>query len=223
MKKSKKFTLIELLVVIAIIAILAAMLLPALNSARNKSKNTKCLNNLKQLGTITSMYFNDWNERFGPVYVSTSTGPAWGSIMVKAKYLDNTDILLCPTFPGNNMYSWGFYFTCTYGMLFTNLTDDNSCINLKTIQNKKYNFSATALIADSGIVNTESMSHVIYNWQSSGNQAMRQRHDGNRCNIAFFDGHTESRGYRELGLNRLASPMYHTIAQDGKTILAVYY
>lgn len=61
---SKNFTLIELLVVIAIIAILAAMLLPALNAAREKAKAVSCINNLKQLGQFVALYQSDWNGFF---------------------------------------------------------------------------------------------------------------------------------------------------------------
>lgn len=117
MRKGKSgFTLIELLVVIAIIAILAAILFPVFAQAREASKRTVCVSNLRQITLGWTLYLGDSDETATPsYYLESETGPemAWdfrdgqGPGLLHP-YLKSQQITACPTFRGR---TWGRKYT----------------------------------------------------------------------------------------------------------------
>ena len=84
-KRGRGFTLVELLVVIAIIGVLVALLLPAIQSAREAARRTSCNNNLKNLG-IAALNFHDSHKKLPTsnraAGVTNAPRYAWATLML---------------------------------------------------------------------------------------------------------------------------------------------
>lgn len=95
------FTLVELLVVIAIIGILVALLLPAVQAAREAARRTQCANNLKQMG-VALHNFHDVYKRFPPAVMmhSSVTNPADQDV----NFGPNWAVLILPFMEAGNLY-----------------------------------------------------------------------------------------------------------------------
>lgn len=96
-RRKAAFTLVELLVVIAIIGILVALLLPAIQAAREAARRTQCSNNLKQLG-VAMQNFHDVYKRFpsathDPLFRDTAGGwsnsrDRWGYVCLILPFME---------------------------------------------------------------------------------------------------------------------------------------
>src|SRR5437016_10668312 len=100
------FTLVELLVVIAIIGVLVALLLPAVQSAREAARRTQCMNNLRQIGLALHTY-HDTFKVFPPSYLTVpggspsmgkpdpdngDAGPGWTALMLLLPQVEQANL-----------------------------------------------------------------------------------------------------------------------------------
>ncbi|HEY3418041.1 MAG TPA: prepilin-type N-terminal cleavage/methylation domain-containing protein [Armatimonadota bacterium] len=116
-RNKRGFTLIELLVVIAIIAILAAILFPVFGKAREKARQTRCTNNLKQMATGLLMWSQENEEKLPVAFTDTNSNGVWdtGEVTPWVAATGSPDkVFDCPTSQvrGNSStpnYGYGFW------------------------------------------------------------------------------------------------------------------
>lgn len=208
MKKVKKsvsvFTLIELLVVIAIIAILAAMLLPALNQARERGKAISCVSNLKNIGLFSSYYTDEHNEYVLPFRYNASDGSSTWSYLLSAQAgvkAANTlaPIFKCPSQKGafrvDAWYWTGYginYITCPSTWGSSASAEDGKCFKLS----KLYKPTQLRYISEVALEGEGSASGykaaIRFVSTMDGSWGLPLSRHSQTANVLYIDGHVKN-------------------------------
>ncbi len=195
------FTLIELLVVIAIIAILAAILFPVFARAREKARQTSCLNNVKQMALAFAMYTQDYDETcpgssintpvsvYRPYCQNNGTSLYWQDLLYP--YVMNRQVFKCPSVaPYEYSTTWGGY-GWNAGLGYVLNHPDRTGWEYDGVKIAEMPYPAqTWCIADAAVYRVQGYLTTAYHVNSSTYAPWAVRHNEGD-NFAFCDGHAK--------------------------------
>lgn len=201
-KNAIVFTLIELLVVVSVIVLLAALLLPALSTAKHRSRTIQCTNSLRQIGILTCSYSSDYDGYIlGRKFAVDINQNWWPFVLLSDRQLWWK--MDCPEVTENMTYP-----LVGYAMDYLYVT----AMKLTQVKNP----SQKGYIVDSEPATTR-WGFEVYPYLTPGaahNRLTVSRHD-KQSNILFVDGHVRTERtlsiylpFGSVEFNRLWDPAY---------------